>query len=475
MRTVPRPTSRTAAAVVLGLIAAALAVPAPAAAGATPGRYIVTLSVAATAGRSAVAADAVAGKVLTAGHIVKTYRSVPALAVRMTATEARRVAADPAVAAVEPDQRVRIETVQRGATWNLDRIDQRSRALSRSYTPTDDGSAVHAYVIDTGIRIGHDEFQGRASYGYDFAGHDSAAADCNGHGTHVAATLGGRRYGVAKQVRLVAVRVLDCAGEGYLSDVLDGVDWVTRHAIKPAVANMSLGGFVSPALDAAVRTSISSGVTYVVAAGNSADDARYYSPAGVRAAITVGATDVRDRRANWSNWGPAVDLFAPGVGIWSAWRSGDSSRAVLSGTSMAAPHVAGAAALVLDAYPAYTPAEVSAYLVRGATVGRVVNRGAGSPNRLLFVPPPPRRPVIRTVSLPAASVGEPYRARLRLAATRRGTWSVASGTLPEGLRLSGAGYLSGTPIEAGTGRVLIRFTDFVPHRVNRAYTLAVGE
>jgi subtilisin family serine protease len=290
----------------------------------------------------------------------------------------------------------------------------------------------------------------------------------------VAGTIGGSTYGVAKKVRLVAVRVLDCGGSGFLSDVIDGVDWVTEHAQKPAVANMSLGGSRSPALDAAVQASIDSGVTYVVAAGNENVNAYRVSPAAVPAAITVAASDARDRRASFSNWGSTVDLFAPGVGITSAYKGSTTKTAVLSGTSMAAPHVAGAAALVLDAAPAYRPAQVRDLLVARATTGKVTDR-KNAPNRLLYVPAPPAAPVIATKSVPVAQAGQEYNVQLTLTSARRGNWSVVSGTLPEGLTLSPSGLLAGTPVAATPARaVVVRFTDFVPQSATRTLSISVA-
>jgi subtilisin family serine protease len=342
---------------------------------AVPGRYIVTLR------------DGMRGLGASAQALVEEQADT--FTASLSARDARRLAANPAVRVVEQDRIVRVASTQTDPAWGLDRIDQRSRSMSRTYTPTDDGWAVTAYVIDTGIRISHTEFGGRARYGWDFVGGDGVASDCEGHGTHVAGILGGRRYGVAKKVRLVAVRVLDCRGEGYVSDVIAGVNWVTRHARKPAVANLSVGGPYSPSFESAVAKSISSGVTYAVAAGNEHDDACAGSPAGVAAAITVGATDVNDKRAYFSNYGKCVDLFAPGVNIRSSIAASNTATASWSGTSMAAPMVAGAAALILDASPGYSPGQVRNYLVARATTGKVTDMGSGSPNRLLYIGPPP--------------------------------------------------------------------------------------
>jgi subtilisin family serine protease len=432
--------------------------------GALPGRYIVVL-------RPGLLASAQG--LVGAAQVARTFPAIAAFSARLSAAQARRLAASPAVAFVEQDRTVRMEsTVQHGPSWNLDRIDQRSRTLSRTYRPGADGSSVHAYVIDSGIRTSHVEFGGRASRGADFV--DGTHRDCNGHGTHVAGTIGGTRYGVAKKVRLVAVRVLNCAGAGTIEGVLNGVNWVTKHAIKPAVANMSLGADRSRALDYAVARSIASGVTYAVAAGNENQNATYSSPAAVPAAITVAATDAHDRRAGFSNFGSLVDLFAPGVSIWSAYSSSNTTIARMSGTSMASPAVAGAAALVLDANPGWSPRTVRDYLVRHATSKRVTRLGRGSPNRLLYLTAPPAAPVIATRTLPAATEGVAYHAAFALAAARRGTWRVTSGTLPDGLSFTAAGKLSGTPMTAGAWTFTVGFTDYVPTPASRSVTLTVG-
>jgi subtilisin family serine protease len=249
---------------------------------------------------------------------------------------------------------------------------------------------VNAYVIDTGILTTHWEFGGRASAIYDFEGEGIIGVDCNGHGSHVAGIIGGRSFGVAKHVRLFSVRVLNCQGTGAWSDVIDGVNFVTWHRGQPAqqgvpaVANMSLGGETNRAVDAAVRNSIRAGVTYVVAAGNGNSDAAAYSPADVAEAITVGATNQQDARAEFSNYGATLDLFAPGVSITSAWIGGDLMIATASGTSMASPHVAGVVALYLENHRTASPASVRSALVGNSTTGVVSNPGQESPNRLLF-------------------------------------------------------------------------------------------
>lgn len=277
------------------------------------------------------------------------------------------------------------------ASWGLDRIDQRTLPLNDYYAYHNDGEGVNAYVIDTGILPTHWEFRGRASAIYDaISPEGTIGVDCNGHGSHVAGIIGGRTFGVAKKVRLFAVRVLNCQGTGSWSDVINGVNFVTWHFRQsaqqgtPAVANMSLGGETNRAADAAVRNSIRAGVTYVVAAGNGNSDAANYSPAGVAEAITVGATDRTDGRAEFSNYGPTLDLFAPGVSIPSAWIGDELMIATASGTSMASPHVAGVVAQYLQNHRTASPAAVRSALVGNSTEGVIRNPGQESPNRLLF-------------------------------------------------------------------------------------------
>ncbi|GGM72203.1 hypothetical protein GCM10010106_18120 [Thermopolyspora flexuosa] len=304
---------------------------------------------------------------------------------RGNAQQAREVAADPDVAFVEEDRVISLTADQvNPPSWGLDRIDQRQLPLNSRYSYTSTASNVTAYIIDTGILTTHSDFGGRASHGYDFVDNDSNATDCNGHGTHVAGTVGGSSYGVAKGVRLVAVRVLNCSGNGTTSGVIAGIDWVTRNARKPAVANMSLGGGASAAIDAAVNNSINSGVTYVVAAGNESTNACTRSPARVPNAITVGATTSNDTRASYSNYGSCLDIFAPGSSITSAWHTSTTARNTINGTSMASPHVAGAAALYLSANPSATPTQVGNALVGNGTTGVVRSAGSGSPNVLLY-------------------------------------------------------------------------------------------
>ena len=317
------------------------------------------------------------------GTVDERYSSaVKGFSATLTSTAAKRLAADPAVAYVEQDHTVQIASTP--ASWGLDRIDQPNLPLDHSYT-AGSAASVHAYIIDTGIRMTHSQYAGRVTSGYDFVDHDTDATDCQGHGTHVAGTVGGKTYGVAKDVQLVAVRVLDCSGNGSYSQIIAGVDWVTAHAVKPAVANMSLGGAAGSTLDDAVQKSIDSGVTYTVAAGNDSADACNQSPARLSAAITVGATDSNDNAASFSNFGTCLDLYAPGVDILSAGNSSDNGTETMSGTSMASPHVAGAAALYLETHPTATAQQVRDALVDAAASGKVTGAPAGSPNKLLQI------------------------------------------------------------------------------------------
>jgi len=357
-----------------------------------PGQYIVLFKSSefgpATAGRLdtevASLGRSLAGRY---GARVKTSwsRALTGMTASMSASAAAAMASNPQVALVEQDSVVRAIGSQSPVTWGLDRIDQRNLPLDNTYRYDTDGSIVTAYVIDTGIRTTHSEFAYyRAEWGTNTTG-DGVDWDCNGHGTHVAGTVGGATYGVAKGTQLVAVKVLGCNGSGTVSGVISGIDWVIANKALPAVANMSLGGSYSQALNQAVANATGAGIAMVVAAGNSyGSDACGTSPASAPSATTVGATDSSDTRADFSNIGTCLDLFAPGVNITSATNSSDTSIGAKSGTSMAAPHVTGVAALYLNDDPGATPAMVVDTLTRHATSGKITNPGAGSPNLLLF-------------------------------------------------------------------------------------------
>lgn len=348
-----------------------------------PGRFIVTVrdGSAATAVASAhgVSPDFVYGSALNG------------FAGSMSAAARDGLMADSRVVRVEPDRVMTIFAEQANATWGLDRVDQRS-GLSGTYVYNKTGAGVNAYIIDTGIWVDHPDFSSRASSGFD-AVDGGTADDCNGHGTHVAGTTGGSEWGIAKDVDLIAVRVLDCGGSGTTSGVIAGIDWVTANHVKPAVANMSLGGGASSTLDAAVQNSIAAGISYSVAAGNGnmggkAQDACGYSPARVPEAITIGATTQTDAKTSWSNYGDCVDWFAPGYQITSAWinddYSGDGSFSrTISGTSMSAPHVAGAVALYLETNTGASPQTVRDALYSYTTKG-IVTSSSTANNHLLY-------------------------------------------------------------------------------------------
>jgi subtilisin family serine protease len=290
----------------------------------------------------------------------------------------------PGVEYIEQNQVVQHSAMQTGATWGLDRVDQRALPLDGNYNYTPTGSGVHAYIVDTGILLGHAQFTGRMGNGYDAVTSGGNANDCNGHGTHVAGTVGGSTYGVAKQVTLHPVRVLSCTGSGTNAGVIAGMDWVANNHVKPAVANMSLGGGASTATDDAVNRMHNAGVTVVVAAGNDGQNACNYSPARAANAITVGSTTNTDARSSFSNYGTCVDVFAPGSSITSAWYTSTTATNTISGTSMASPHVAGVAALYLQGTPSATPATVANAIVTTSTANVVTSAGTGSPNLLVY-------------------------------------------------------------------------------------------
>ena len=399
------------AALTTALVAAVAASPAQAAEGtilgvgnpaAVPDSYIVVLKDSAVASRG-VQAQAASLTDRFGGEVGFVYdAAINGFSVTMSEAAAKRLAAHPAVDYVEQNMVFQLDATQNNPpSWGLDRIDQRNLPLDNSYTFPTTASNVNVYILDTGVRLSHNDFGGRAFTGFDAITSGGSANDCHGHGTHVAGTTAGNAHGVAKGARIFAVRVLSCTGGGTTAQIVAGINWVTNNHIKPAVANMSLGGGGNnTTMNNAVANSINAGVTYAIAAGNSNSNACNFSPALVPAAITVGATAINDQRASFSNFGTCLDIFAPGQSITSAWFSSNSATNTISGTSMASPHVAGVAALILAASPGASPAQVRNDMVADATTGVVGNPGSGSPNRLLFVdngggggdPPPPPPP-----------------------------------------------------------------------------------
>jgi len=388
------------AAAVLALSVVATAGPSGAAPAAEPAPlpprpYIVTMKPGVAPVKTT--AKAQLGRVKPSGEPTQVFtHAIRGYTADLTPAQAIELAAQPGVLAVEPDGIVHTMGTQPSAPWGLDRIDQQNLPLSTTYTYGPTGAGVTAYIVDTGIRTTHQDFGGRAASGYD-AIDGGTADDCNGHGTHVASTVGGSAYGVAKGVRLVAVRVLDCQGSGTNSQVIAGMDWVVaqHQAGQPAVVNMSLGGSANTATDQAIARLTADGVAVAVAAGNSSADACSSSPARAPSAITVAASDRTDRLASFSNVGSCVDVIAPGVDITAAWNTSDTATNTISGTSMASPHTAGAAAKVLQAAPSATPAQVASTIRSSATANRVSGTAAScafwiffckpaTPNYLLF-------------------------------------------------------------------------------------------
>ncbi|MFJ8913264.1 S8 family peptidase [Amycolatopsis sp. NPDC102389] len=365
------------------------------AANAVGGSYIVVLKPTAVGQGVAAASEITANVAAKAQGLTGQYgttlsrtfgSALNGFSIKADEAAAKRLAADPQVAYVVQNKTFKIsETQDNPPSWGLDRVDQADLPLDNKYTYPTKADNVTAYVIDTGVRGTHKDFGDRATGGKDFVDNDDTPNDEHGHGTHVAGTIGGTDHGLAKGVKIVGVRVLDANGSGTTEGVVAGVDWVAANAKGPSVANMSLGGGADDALDAAVKGAIDKGVTFALAAGNESSDAGTTSPARVKEAITVAASDKTDKQASFSNYGSVVDLYAPGVDITSTWGTGDDATNTISGTSMASPHVAGAAALYLSAHPDATPAQVSEGLVAAAADGKISNPTGGTANKLLQV------------------------------------------------------------------------------------------
>jgi subtilisin family serine protease len=435
--------------------------------------YIVSLK-AGTASRAA--APELASKF--GGQVGAVWQhALNGFSVKMTEKQAARLAADPRVASVSQDAQMHVTDVQQNPpSWGQDRVDQRDLPLSNSYQYDTTASNVTAYIIDTGVRTTHSTFGGRATWGTNTSG-DGNNTDCNGHGTHVAGTIAGAEYGLAKAAKVVAVKVLNCQGSGTYAGVISGIDWVTANAVKPAVANMSLGGGADASVDTAVRNSIASGVTYAIASGNSNTDACSTSPARVAEAITVNASTNTDARASFSNYGSCTDIYAPGQNIVSSWNTNDTATNNISGTSMATPHVAGAAALWLATHPTDNPAAVWAGLNAASTPNKITNVGANTPNKLLYTlfggNPQPGNPAVTNPGNQTSTVGTAV--SLQLAAsggTPPYTWSVSG--LPAGLSASASGAISGTPTTAGTSTVTATVTDSAGKTGSATFTWTVN-
>ncbi|MDR6220408.1 S8 family peptidase [Deinococcus soli (ex Cha et al. 2016)] len=358
---------------------------------AIPGQYIVVMSAGTTA--STLASQS-GGLVQALGldpqgvSILSVYtQALNGFAVKLNAQNLARLQADPRVKYIQQDSVAHATATQSSATWGLDRIDQRDRPLSGTYTYDTTASGVKVYIIDTGIRTSHGQFAGRATWGTNTTG-DGQNTDCNGHGTHVAGTVGGSTYGVAKGASLIAVKVLNCSGSGSFSGIISGIDWaVSNKGSATAIANLSLGGGKDQAVNDAVSNANSRGLFMAVAAGNDNRDACAYSPASSAGAFTVGSTDSSDVRSTFSNYGSCVELFGPGTNITSSWYTNDSATNTISGTSMATPHVAGAAALVLAQNTGYSTSQIASALLNASSANKISNVGTGSPNKLLFTNP----------------------------------------------------------------------------------------
>lgn len=434
-----------------------------------PGEYIVVLKSAGAIGT----ADDVSAQLTTefGGEVHSTFNAaLNGYSASMSESEALALTADDRVDYVEQAQRVYAMGEQvNPPNWGDDRIDQRDLPLDSRYVyPDNAGQGVNVYIVDTGIRSSHQEFAGRIRPGFDAVTAGGNANDCNGHGTHVAGSAVGTTYGVAKKATVHPVRVLDCAGSGSTADLLEGIEWVTENAVKPATVNYSIGcrsACSIPSIDQAVRSLVASGVTWVQAAGNSNDDACRYSPQLVPEGITVGNMTRTDAKAATSSWGRCLDVWAPGTSIVSSWYTGDTVTNTISGTSMASPHVAGATALYLGANPGATPAQVQAALVDNASTGKLTGLDAASPNRLLYTAflnsgtPPVGNVDLAAPANQAGTVGQ----AANLAVTASGgtaPYTFSATGLPAGLSINAStGAISGTLTAAGAANVTVTVRD----------------
>ena len=397
------------------------------------GSYIVVMR---SSGDLATEEAAIAN---TGGRTEKRFSHViNALSVKVKQSDVSRLRNDPNVLYVEQDQTAYVLGSQTSPpSWGLDRIDQRTLPLNSNFTTTADGTGVDVYVVDTGINSTHIDFGSRVRAGVSTVTGDTGSTnDCYGHGTHVAGTIAGTTFGIAKSATLIPVRVMNCLGTGSYTDIIDGLNWIIADhvATKPAIVNMSIGGGVSKALDDAVQGVINDGIVVAVAAGNSSTDACNSSPSRAPNAITVGATGNTDAKASYSNTGTCLDIFAPGSNITSDYIGSNTATALMSGTSMATPHVAGVAAVLFGRYPASTPTQIAAMLRTSATPNVVLSAGTGSPNYLLYLdplggpivaPPPPTPPTPVAPSAPTGIVITPSSGSLSVKFT-----AGAAGTSP---------------------------------------------
>lgn len=437
---------------------------------AIPGRYLVALEDGSMNARGAEEIDPAraAGDLASnyGGAVSKVFSSaVKGFVVEMSDEAAENMSNDPRVKFIEQDSVMEAFDSQSNPDWGLDRVDQRSVPLNTSYIYSQTGLGVNVYLLDTGIRPSHADFEGRAIAAHDVINDGQNGIDCNGHGTHVAATIGGRSYGVAKQVTLRSVRVLGCNGLGAVSTTVEGVDWITANRQGTAIVNMSMGGGTSEFMDLVVGNAIRGGLQFVMAGGNQNQDACNVSPARIDIGITVGATDDTDKRWESSNFGTCLDLFAPGVNIKSAWIWNDTAFNTGSGTSMAAPHVTGTAALYLQRHPAATPAEIANQILSTATFNRVTDAGAGSPNLLVFTEP--FAPTSASVSITGQVVGVDGRGF-------RGAELNLNGLERKRVRTNAFGYYRFDGLEAGRIYVLTASARQF-HFENGTYTFTLNE